>query len=223
MGDYVYWNGSFWVYSTSLPYAYAGFDLYNANIVFLSIGVTYPWHYHSYYVADYPVYYFVGVNYYSTRHGWRFYDENGIGFHGPHKSVKYNLHYNVQNHYKGGREKFKYDYAQHRNKKSGSPGTSGKKENRDFEKVKPERKDFSPEKKQDRQFKKEEGIKKDVQKEQPVKKYEQPKSGTQREIKGTQQKKQQDVQRKSPDIKKQSKPAPTQGKSKKGGGGKGSE
>lgn len=80
VGEYVYWNGSIWVYSATLPYAYADFDLYNAHIVFLSVGVTRPWVRNAFYVHYYPVHYFHG------RHGhrWRCYDENRKEFFVSH-------------------------------------------------------------------------------------------------------------------------------------------
>ena len=137
VGDYVYWNGSFWVYSAVLPVAYIHFDLYDANIVFLSVGVVSPWYYHSYYVAQYPVYDFVGYDYYISHHGWRFYDENGAGFYGPHKHVKYNVHYTVQNHYKGGKDKFKYDYAEHKRNHLSQSGTDVQENKSETKKEKP--------------------------------------------------------------------------------------
>ncbi len=95
IGDYVYWNGFYWVYSPVLPYGYFYFDLFDANIVFLSIGINYPWHRHHFYVSHYPVYFFVGKNFKHVGHGWRFYNENGHQFLGPHKNIKYHNHYNL--------------------------------------------------------------------------------------------------------------------------------
>jgi len=224
VGDYVYRNGIYWVYSPVLPHAHLHFDLYDANIVFLSVGVVSPWHYHSYYVAHYPVYYFIGVDFYASHHGYRFYNENGIGFYGPHKHVKYNVHYTVQNHYKGGREKFKYDYSVHKKNQAAEPGTGGRKEKpdnyRDEIKTDKQRKEISPDKKQEQHYKKDENIKRDVPKEGEMKKTEPKSTGGEQEIKkGTQQKKPLEI--KSEPGKKETKPS--QKTTKKGGGGKGSD
>jgi hypothetical protein len=101
VGEYVYWNGSLWVYSARLPRAYARYDLYDANIVLLSAGVASPWMRHDYYVATYPVTYFYEPHYVHYGHGWRVYDENRRQFYVSHKNkVHNNIH--IHNHNKSG-------------------------------------------------------------------------------------------------------------------------
>lgn len=98
MGNYVYWNGTYWVYSSILPPGYFYFDLFNTNVVFLSPGVVYPWRHHRHYLAHYTAHFFGGITFYSHGHGWRFYDEGRGKFWGPHKTIKYKTNY--AKHYK---------------------------------------------------------------------------------------------------------------------------
>jgi hypothetical protein len=121
LGDYVYWNGSYWVYSPVLPHGHFYFDLFDANIVFLSIGINYPWHRHHFYVNHYPIYFFVGNNFKHAKHGWRFYNENGGRFHGAHKNIKYHNHYNLH-HLKGGFGKGKIGIPNKEKNRFSSPG-----------------------------------------------------------------------------------------------------
>lgn len=56
IGQYVYNNGTEWVYTVSLPRVYASIDLYTAPLVFLNIGVFQPWRFHTHYVGKYHYY-----------------------------------------------------------------------------------------------------------------------------------------------------------------------
>jgi len=98
VGEYVYWNGTLWVYSSRLPREYAYFDLYDANIVFLSVGVASPWLRHDYYVSHYPVTYFYGPHVHRYGHGWRYYDENRNQFYVSHSNIHHNVHINHRDH-----------------------------------------------------------------------------------------------------------------------------
>lgn len=120
LGNFVYHNGMYWVYSPILPAGYAYFDLFDSNIVFLSIGISHPWHRHHFYVSHYPIYFFGGKHYHNHGHGWRFYNENGRKFFGPHKNMKYkeqfDRHRNNFNSKEQRHEKERFDIPKHENK-----------------------------------------------------------------------------------------------------------
>ena len=59
--EFVYLDNGQWLFSPSLPGAYAGFDLYTGFIITLNIHVYQPWMHHHYYVAHYPRYYYRNV------------------------------------------------------------------------------------------------------------------------------------------------------------------
>lgn len=75
-GNFVYFNHGQWLYSSNLPPAYRGYDLYNGYRVVLDRRVYQPWRYHQNYFSSYPPYYY--RNYYGTtyRDGLRGYNEN---------------------------------------------------------------------------------------------------------------------------------------------------
>jgi hypothetical protein len=98
VGEYVYYNGSIWVYSARLPQVYSDYDLHEANIVLLSVDVGSPWLRHDYYVATYPVTYFYEPHYVTYGHGWRVYDENHRHFYVSHH---HKVHHNHHIHGKG--------------------------------------------------------------------------------------------------------------------------
>lgn len=79
VGQFVYYNGVQWVYSLSLPSAYAHIELSTTPIVFLSIGVMRPWIRHTHYVSHYPHRIPPGWAKHGKHghgHHWHYYDEN---------------------------------------------------------------------------------------------------------------------------------------------------
>ncbi len=56
--EFVYMDGGSWVYSSTLPPAYAGYNLYNQHVVVLDRRVYQPWVHHDQYVSHYPRYYY---------------------------------------------------------------------------------------------------------------------------------------------------------------------
>lgn len=59
--EFIYLNNGQWLFSSTLPPVYGGFDLYNAYVVSLNVSVYQPWLHHQYYVAHYPQYYYRNV------------------------------------------------------------------------------------------------------------------------------------------------------------------
>lgn len=56
--NYVYYNQGIWVYTASLPPAYASYDMNSAYVVVLDRSSREPWHQHTQYVSRYPRYYY---------------------------------------------------------------------------------------------------------------------------------------------------------------------
>lgn len=77
-GDFIYWDGFGWSYSSRLPWAYRHYDLYGANIILLDTRVHDPWLYHHHYSGIYPGgQYYYGPRTNSARgHSSRVFDEN---------------------------------------------------------------------------------------------------------------------------------------------------
>jgi hypothetical protein len=59
--EFVYLQDGSWMFASSLPQMYGGFDLYNSFIVVLDHSVYEPWMHHHYYVSHYPRYYYHSV------------------------------------------------------------------------------------------------------------------------------------------------------------------
>jgi hypothetical protein len=74
--EFVYLQDGNWMFSTTLPPLYGGFDLYSSFVVVLDARVYEPWKYHHFYVSHYPRYYYHSVyNIVDTR-DLRGFDEN---------------------------------------------------------------------------------------------------------------------------------------------------
>ncbi len=59
--EFVYLQDGTWMFTTSLPPLYAGFDPYDAYVVVLNERVYEPWMHFHYYVSHYPRYYYYSV------------------------------------------------------------------------------------------------------------------------------------------------------------------
>ena len=59
--DFVYLDNGQWLFSNTLPNAYAGYDLNNGFAVTLNANVYQPWFHHQYYISNYPRYYYRNV------------------------------------------------------------------------------------------------------------------------------------------------------------------
>jgi hypothetical protein len=60
-GEFVYLHDGNWLFTTSFPQMYPGFDLYNCFVVVLDSRVYEPWMHHHIYVSHYPRYYYHSV------------------------------------------------------------------------------------------------------------------------------------------------------------------
>lgn len=56
--DFVYLDDGQWLFSSTLPSIYRGYDLYDGFTVALNVGVFQPWMHNQYYVSHYPRYYY---------------------------------------------------------------------------------------------------------------------------------------------------------------------
>ena len=74
--EFVYLQDGSWMFSSSLPPIYAGFDLYDCFIVVLNSRVYEPWMHHHYYVAHYPRYYYHSVYDVTDTRDFRGFNEN---------------------------------------------------------------------------------------------------------------------------------------------------
>jgi hypothetical protein len=59
--DFVYLDNGQWLFSSTLPTIYSGYDLYNGFVIALNFNVFQPWMHHQYYVSHYPRYYYNNV------------------------------------------------------------------------------------------------------------------------------------------------------------------
>ncbi len=74
--EFVYLQDGSWMFSSSLPPIYAGFDLYNSFVVMLDSRVYEPWMHHHYYVSHYPRYYYHSVYNVTDTRDLRGFNEN---------------------------------------------------------------------------------------------------------------------------------------------------
>jgi hypothetical protein len=74
--EFAYLQDGSWMFASSLPPMYAGFDLYNSFIVVLNSGVYEPWIHHQYYISHYPRYYYHSVYNVTDAHDIRGFNEN---------------------------------------------------------------------------------------------------------------------------------------------------
>lgn len=59
--EFVYLQDGSWMFSSSFPQMYPGFDLNNSYVVMLDNQVYEPWMHHHYYISHYPRYYYHSV------------------------------------------------------------------------------------------------------------------------------------------------------------------
>lgn len=74
--DFAYLQDGNWMFASSLPPIYPGFDLYNSYVVVLDSHVYEPWMHHHYYVAHYPSNYYHSVYNVDDTHELRGFNEN---------------------------------------------------------------------------------------------------------------------------------------------------
>ncbi len=56
--DFVYLDNGQWLFSSTLPSFYSGYDLYNGFVVTLDYNIFQPWMHHQTYISHYPRYYY---------------------------------------------------------------------------------------------------------------------------------------------------------------------
>ena len=74
--EFVYLQDGDWMFASSLPPMYSGFDLYNCFIVVLNRRVYEPWMHFHHYIAHYPRYYYYSVYNITDTHELRGFNEN---------------------------------------------------------------------------------------------------------------------------------------------------
>jgi hypothetical protein len=75
--DFAYLQDGTWMFMSSLPPMYAGYDLYNGYVVVLDNQVYEPWMHHHFYVAHYPRYYYHSMYNVTDTRDVRGFNENG--------------------------------------------------------------------------------------------------------------------------------------------------
>ncbi len=56
--DFVYLDDGQWLFSSTLPSVYSGYDLFSAFVIALDMNVFQPWMHHHFYVSNYPRFYY---------------------------------------------------------------------------------------------------------------------------------------------------------------------
>jgi hypothetical protein len=74
--EFAYLQDGNWMFTSSFPQLYAGFDLYNCFVVVLDNRVYEPWMHHHYYVSHYPRYYYHSMYNDVDTHDLRGFNEN---------------------------------------------------------------------------------------------------------------------------------------------------
>ncbi len=74
--EFVYLQDGSWMFTSSFPPIYTGFDLYNCFVVVLDYHVYEPWMHYHYYVSHYPRYYYHSVYNVTDTHDLRGFNEN---------------------------------------------------------------------------------------------------------------------------------------------------
>jgi len=75
--DFCYLDNGQWLFSSTLPGIYGGYDLSTAYVIALNSGVYQPWLHHHYYVSNYPRYYYHSLYSDADRGRIHGFNENG--------------------------------------------------------------------------------------------------------------------------------------------------